>query len=146
MVAILSFIVSQFQSSGKYIPFTTCTDNLLALLALIAQRALVPLVIFENFLVFHFSFSQFKTVIASSFFLKMIIKVLLDFWCRNLQVMLESIQYCNHRSLIILYKESKYILPIFSTSASYIGYPFNLNFTSLKMLKSIFNIFSTPSR
>ena len=42
------------------------------------------LVVFENFLVLYFPFSQFLTIISSSFFLKLVISdVLLQFRCCN---------------------------------------------------------------
>ena len=91
---------------------------------------------FEHCLIFYFTFCQFPTIIFSSFFLKLVIslvipRVLLHFRCCDPSMVglsstkwlnyhqLTGMVYSNHSSLMILVNDAKYIqcLPFFSTAS-----------------------------
>ena len=121
-----AIVLGQFP--GKYISSTctACSDY--------TESSGSSTLVVSKFLVFYFYFSQFPTIISSSFFLKLVIflvipRVLLHFRRRNPQVVglpLSNIfqffgmVYYNRSSLMILVNDAKYIqfLPIFPASSS----------------------------
>ena len=78
MTQLTSDIVSQFPGSSNYI---SSSRTALALSALIVCECIVwgsgssTLVIFENFPVFYFPFSEVEAITFSSFFMKLVMSV-----------------------------------------------------------------------
>ena len=95
MAAVISGTGGQFPDSGRNIFPVPLYHSHVWLCLVPTLTVLILLVIFKNFLGFYFSFSQFQTIICSSYSLELLIKKLLDFvFVVTHKYCWVSIQYC----------------------------------------------------